>query len=185
MTEPMNEEVEQAPDPDVIEFPDDVDTVLATWLNRFEAWGMSTDITVTVGGFLITGTIQSFSEFYREVGKGFETGMANTFVHGDDGIDTVDLSEVGRQLRETLDSVAANYEVPAPNPDDPESDSKRETAKEAILKTPRRMIHLKNVVMLTPSGEYRKAPYWRGRLGHVSGWFFGRASDMTLEAVDG
>lgn len=184
MPEPMNEEVDQAPDPESIEFPPDVDTVLAFWLNRFEALGMSTDVTLTVGGFVIAGSTQTFSEFYREVGKGFESGMSRTFIHGDDGIRTVDLSEVGRKFRELLDEVAAQFEVPKPDPDDPESESKRDAAKEEIMKTPRRMIHLKNVVMLTPSGEYRNAPYWRGRLGHVSGWYFGRPSDMMFEAVD-
>lgn len=186
MSDSASNEPTGSVEPVAVEYPRDIDPILAQWLNRFDAWGFSADVTLTVGGFLVSGTPLPLSEFYRSLGKTFETAMNSVANRAKDSEAGANWKQVGELMRTNLEASAEQHDVPSLIADYPDEETrvKADEARAEIINQQRAHIFLKRAVIHTPAGDSVSVGYWRGRLSHVSGWFIGRPSNMDYEGED-
>jgi hypothetical protein len=157
------------------EYAPGTDPILVNMLNRMEALNYAQDVTLTVQGFLISGTPVFLAEYLEKLGVVMERSWRNGAQQQRDPAVAEALVSVGESMRETLTKEAAQYKLPEASQGDDEAEARRDAVIDEIMAAPREMIMLKRVTVILPSGEQIDAPLWRGRLAHVAGWWFGRS----------
>jgi hypothetical protein len=123
------------------------DNFLQTLVNLVNIGGVSFDITLVVGGFLISGVLITGDEYYETFGKDF--GQAMTHIN----------AEAAQNIREGFSSLGDRY--------------KREREDKSSDSQSTYYIHLKNCKLGGVSSQSSFGGIWRGRISEVSGFFLG------------
>lgn len=140
------------------------DALLRVWVGMASREAISFDITVVVGGAVITGTLASPRQYAKEIADAFrESGGSQ---------DTWD------ELEDALGEMIGDQEFVDRDelPDDPQSLTPEQRLD--LLKEEPRYIHLKDAQVLHSSEliPSNSSVCWRGKLSSVDGWIMGRLS---------
>jgi hypothetical protein len=165
-------------------FATDIDQVLVNLLNEMEAIGVTFDLTLTVHGFLISGTPIFIPEYLERQGALMDHGSQEYATREEDNERAEALQFLGAAIRDRYYREAELFKLPEAAEGDMEAKARRDAARDKILSTPRAHIMLKRVTMIAPSGEQIDAPFWRGRLSHVAGWWVGRSALHDYGGID-
>ncbi len=130
--------------------------LLISWANE----GVSTDITLCVGGVVIAGDLTSEDEYFATISQ--EVSAENPKV-------SKTLGEAIRAIPHTADKVAMKQLEEGADPDEAQKTRERMS---------RPYVHLKNTEILTSEGTSipMTGGLWRGRKSAINGFWLGRLS---------
>lgn len=160
------------------------DPLLVSELNQADRLGLATDITLTVGGFVISGVPTPLSMLHELLGQDYEQGFHNMSRQADTPSAAETWERVGANLRSEYKRRAKEDKLPSLTDKDESGDFLYLDGMPDTPPVRREHVALRNAVMLTPSGERIHLRYWRGRLNHVSGWFLGRPGGFEYEGPE-
>ena len=166
------------------EFAANIDPVLVSLLNEMEAISFTIDLTLTVHGFLISGTPVFMAEYLERQGALIEHPFRERANREHDQERAQGLLFLGEAIGDLYRRRAASFTSPDVSGGDADARARRDAARHEILATPRAHIMLKRVTIISPSGEQLDAPFWRGRLSHVAGWWVGRSEQHAYSGMD-
>lgn len=156
MKTPEAEEPESADElPDLP--PDSGDEALRILVDLTNKTDLEAGITLHLGGSLVSGTLVSLERHARGVAEALRSASPDS-----------DGNEILAKLFEILGG-ATGAESSDTEPPEAEEEG-----------TPPRCVHLRDARVIAPNGQRGlELPWWRGRIGAVSGWTMG-----SFTAVD-
>lgn len=150
------------------------DPTLSMLLNLMERFRFSNDVTLTVGGLVVAGTVISAEEYFHHLAAQYESGWGRAAEfnasQGEEAKATF-ARVMGEQMSRALRDAGRSFRVP--NPMAPPTAGNTGDESDDLF-PPRKHITLKHVSIKGGTGFEFDAPLWRGRLVEVSGWSFGR-----------
>lgn len=152
------------------------DWLLVMFLDLAERDVVSIDVTLLVGGTVVSGTPISIKEYFTGLGEQLGEGFDRAAGAGKGDVWREQLSRQGERAHaEYLARLETRAKGAAEAIESGDS-VKIEEARATEQDQGREYVLLRDATVFGPSSEEIRVPLWRGRLVDVAGWFLGRSS---------
>ena len=136
-----------------IDWTNDPDFLLKSFLDIMEANEFSMDLTLIVQGTLVSGTPIFVPEYLEQPGNLIDNASHRTAARAHDEVAAGNIRRLGEVLRREYARQGERLRVPQAAEGDENAASAREDAIQEIMFSSREHIMLKNTTIFSPSGE--------------------------------